>query len=158
MERQLWGLFLGLEERAQEGRGGVGLVVVKRKARGRQVLAADGKIQTVNQRGMWSGGGSGWGVHRVSQKASEMDGWGGVAKEETESVSWTEPRRHRKPRASQQRLEARGTFPCRSGSVIRALHWTEAESETQRGPGSAPGPAQGPRAGRPSHHRARRLP
>ena len=50
VERRLWGLFLGLEERAPGGR-------VVRKGRGQRVLSADGKIQTVNQRGMWSGGG-----------------------------------------------------------------------------------------------------
>lgn len=47
----------------------MGGVVVKRKARGRQVLAADGKIQTVNQRGMWSGGGRG-----VGSAQSESEG------------------------------------------------------------------------------------
>lgn len=98
-------------------------------------------------------------MHRVSQKASEMDGWGGVAKEETESVSELDRASEtQKAKGESAETGGRGTFPCWSGSVIRALHWTEAESETQRGPGSTPGPAQGPRAGRPSHHRARRLP
>ena len=43
-----------------------------------------------------------------------------------------------KPRASQQRLAARGTLPSLSLSVIRALHWTEEESEAQRDWGAPP--------------------
>ena len=43
-----------------------------------------------------------------------------------------------KPRASQQRLAARGTLPSLSRSVIRALHWTEEKSEAQRDRGAPP--------------------